>query len=77
MTKEEITAQEIGFSLRSALTNLADARRLISERNHSIAWAGVTIAIREVEQAIRMMRQDYHNEDLAELVKALTATEAK
>lgn len=59
MTREEITAKEIAENLIGALGQLRQAKRLISERDHTIAWANTELAIRETEQAIKMMRQDY------------------
>lgn len=61
MTTEEITAKEIGESLTGALSQLRQAKRLISERDHTIALGATELAIRETEHAIAMMRQDYAN----------------
>lgn len=61
MTPEEITAKEIGLALYGARTNLIEARRLIDGNVHSIAWANTELALRETEQAIKMMKQDYVN----------------
>lgn len=61
MTSAEITAKEIGEHLTGALAELRKAKRLINERDHSIAWGNVFTAINKTEQAIAMMRQDYRN----------------
>ncbi len=63
MTTEEITAKEIAENLTGALSHLRQAKRLISEKDHTYAWGNTTLAIRETEQAIKMMKQDYANKD--------------
>lgn len=67
MKAEEIKAQIIGEHLFGAVGKLREAKRLISEMEHTSAWANVTIAIENADQAIRMLRQDYTNMDKAVL----------
>lgn len=61
MTAEDIIAKEIGMLLFGAQRQLRDARDLINERDHTIAWANTSLALDEVDKAIRMLRQDYAN----------------
>jgi len=61
MTQQEIAAKEIGENLYGALHQLRQARRLINESDHAIASGNTELAIRETEQAIKMMKQDYAN----------------
>lgn len=61
MTVEEIAAKEIAENLTGALSRLRQAKRLISEKDHTSAWGNTELAIRETEQAIKMMKQDYAN----------------
>lgn len=59
MTDKDITAKTIGESLTGALIELRKAKRLISERDHTIAWGATEMAIRETEHAIAVMWADY------------------
>jgi len=61
MTQQEIAAKEIGENLHGALHQLRQARRLINKSDHAIASGNTELAIRETEQAIKMMKQDYAN----------------
>lgn len=70
MTQEEITAKEIGENLYGALSQLNQAKRLISETEHSIAWGATEMAISETKHAIAMMKQDYANMEMEALSKS-------